>query len=104
MQSQNAIYEKECIEVSYSYPRILYLVAGGCIVCQVIVRHHPNFMYQLCVVAPYPFDTRVGDVLFNVVLILIELMLIRGIGTKRDRIEILLQVPFSALLRVVYGY
>lgn len=35
---------------------------------------------------------------FNVVLILIEMMLIRGIGTKRDRIEILLQVPFSALL------
>lgn len=38
--------------------------------------------------------------LFNVVLIFIELLLIRGIGTRRDRVEILLQIPFSALLGI----
>lgn len=36
--------------------------------------------------------------IFNVVLIFIELLLIRGIGSRRDRFEIFLQVPFSALL------
>lgn len=38
--------------------------------------------------------------IFNVSLILIELLLIRGIGTRRDKVEILLQIPFSALLGV----
>ena len=38
--------------------------------------------------------------IFNVVLIFIELLLIRGIGSRRDMIEIMLQVPFSALLGV----
>lgn len=38
--------------------------------------------------------------IFNILLIFIELLLIRGVGTRRDRIEILLQIPFSALLGV----
>ena len=34
----------------------------------------------------------------NVLFILVELLLLRGIGTRRDYLEILLQLPFSALL------
>lgn len=45
-----------------------------------------------------PLSLGTATFVFNILLILIELVLIRGIGTRRDRVEILLQVPFSALL------
>lgn len=45
-----------------------------------------------------PLSLGTATFVFNILLILIELVLVRGIGTRRDRVEILLQVPFSALL------
>ncbi len=40
----------------------------------------------------------VATFVVNVLFILVELLLLRGIGTRRDYLEILLQLPFSALL------
>lgn len=47
-----------------------------------------------------PLSLGAATFIFNVALILIELMLIRGIGSRRDMVEILLQIPFSALLGI----
>ena len=44
-----------------------------------------------------PLTFGVTSVLFNMVVIVLQFWLIRGRGTRTDRIEILLQIPFSLL-------
>lgn len=51
--------------------------------------------YVLALNLPLTFGTT--SFLFNMVVILLQFWLIRGRGTRTDRIEILLQIPFSAL-------
>lgn len=45
-----------------------------------------------------PMTLGVATFVVNVLFILVEMLLLRGIGTRRDYLEILLQLPFSALL------
>lgn len=45
-----------------------------------------------------PLSLGVATFIVNVLFIFIELMLLHGIGTHRDYLELLLQLPFSALL------
>lgn len=45
-----------------------------------------------------PLSLGMATFVFNVLLIVIEFGLIHGIGSRRDRIEVLLQVPLSFLL------
>lgn len=47
-----------------------------------------------------PLSLGMATFVFNVCLIFIEFALIRGIGTRRDRFEVLLQVPLSFVLGV----
>lgn len=44
-----------------------------------------------------PLTLGAATFLFNVLLIALQLLLVRGIGSRKDRIEILLQIPFSFL-------
>ncbi len=45
-----------------------------------------------------PLTLGMATFVFNLTLIVIEFALIRGIGTRRDKVEILLQLPFSLIL------
>lgn len=45
-----------------------------------------------------PVSLGTATFIFNLILILIQFWLVKGRGTRKDRIEILLQIPFSFLL------
>lgn len=46
----------------------------------------------------FPLTLGIATFIFNMTLILIEFWLVRGIGTRKDFIEILVQIPVSFLL------
>jgi hypothetical protein len=54
-----------------------------------------SLAYVVSIFTPITLGTATFGV--NVILILSQLWLVRGIGTKQDRVEILLQLPFSVL-------
>jgi hypothetical protein len=57
-----------------------------------------SFAYVVSIFTPITLGTATFCV--NIILILCQFWLIRGIGTRRDRLEIILQIPFSALFSV----
>lgn len=46
----------------------------------------------------FPLTLGTATFIFNLFLILVQFWLIRGMGTRRDRLEILAQIPFSFIL------
>ncbi len=52
----------------------------------------------------FPLTLGTATFIFNMVLILAQFWLIRGIGTRKDRMEILFQIPFSFLLAVFMDF
>ena len=76
----------------------LFLLAAGIdfiVVAQLGATPISSVNYVLSLNLPLTFGA--ASFAFNMVVIALQFWLIRGRGTRRDRIEIMLQIPFSAL-------